>query len=95
VDYYAAMGGNAYACLADATRCSYRGQTLSMVFAELSEKFPALVDVLAETNENCLQAGARDVLRLYELWLKTGSRRAGRCLRQNGILPVPVTARRQ
>jgi hypothetical protein len=95
VDYYAAMGGNAYAYLADSTRHSYQGQTISMVFAELSQKFLALVDVLAEINENCTPASDSDVLRLYELWLKTGSRRAARRLQKNGVRPVPVTARKQ
>lgn len=95
VDYYAAMGGNAYACLAAATRHSYQGQTISMVFAELSEKFQALVEVLAEINENCSLASDSDVLRVYELWLKTGSRRAARRLQQNGVLPVPVTISKQ
>ena len=83
VDYYAAMGGNAYSNLADSMRHSYQGQTISMVFAELSEKFLALVDVLAEINENSMQTSDSDVLRLYELWLKTGSKRAAKKLQQN------------
>ncbi len=95
VDYYAAMGGNAYSNLADSMRHSYQGQTISMVFAELSEKFLALVDVLAEINENSMHTSDSDVLRLYELWLKTGSRRAAKKLQQNGVQPVLVTASRQ
>lgn len=95
VDYYAAMGGNAYSHLADSMRHSYQGQTISMVFAELSEKFLALVDVLAEINENCSQTSDSDILRLYELWLKTGSDRAAKRLQQNGVQPVLVTASRQ
>ena len=95
VDYYAAMGGNAYAHLADSMRHSYQGQTISMVFTELSRKFLALVDVLAEINENCTLASDSDVLRLYELWQKTGSRRAAKQLQQNGIQPIPVTAIKQ
>lgn len=95
VDYYAAMGGNAYSNLADSMRHSYQGQTISMVFAELSEKFLALVDVLAEINENSMQTSDSDVLRLYELWLKTGSKRAAKKLQQNGVQPVLVTASRQ
>jgi len=95
VDYYAAMGGNAYAHLADSMRHSYRGQTISMVFSELSRKFMALVDVLAEINENCNLASDSDILRLYELWLKTGNQRAAKLLQQNGIQPVSVTASRQ
>ena len=95
VDYYAAMGGNAYAHLADSMRHSYKGQTISMVFTELSRKFLALVDVLAEINENCTLASDSDLLRLYELWLETGSQRAAKQLQQNGIQPVLVTAGKQ
>jgi len=95
VDYYAAMGGSAYAHLADSMRHSYQGQTISMVFTELSRKFLALVDVLAEINEHCTLASDSDVLRLYELWLKTGSQRAAKQLQQNGIQPILVTASKQ
>ena len=95
VEYYVAMGGNAYACLADATRNNYHGETISMVFAELSEKFLALVDVLAEINENCSQASDSDIMRLYELWLKTGSKRAAKQLQMNGIQPVIISGHKQ
>ena len=95
VDYYAAMGGNAYAHLADSMRNNYKGKTISMVFTELSLKFPALVDVLAEINEKSVLASDTDILRLYELWLKTGSRRAARQLQQCGIQPVSFTAGQQ
>lgn len=95
VDYYAAMGGNAYAHLADSMRNNYKGQTISMVFTELSLKFLALVDVLAEINEKSVLASDTDILRLYELWLKTGSKRAARQLQQCGIQPVSFTAGQQ
>ena len=95
VDYYAAMGGNAYSYLADSLRNSYQGKTISMVYAELSEKFPALVDVLAEINENTSQTSDSDVLRLYEVWLNTGSERAARKLQLSGIQPVAVSDSRQ
>jgi len=95
VDYYAALGGNAYANLADSTRHSYQCQTISMVFAELSEKFLSLVDVLAEFNDNCSQTSDSDIMRLYELWLKTGSQRAAKLLQKNGVQPVLITGRKQ
>jgi hypothetical protein len=95
VDYYAAMGGIAYAHLADSTRNSIYGRTLSMVFAELSDKFMSLVDVLSEISESSDMNSDSDVLRMYELWLKTGNSRLAKKLRQIGIQPVPVTANRQ
>lgn len=95
VDYYAAIGGNAYANLADSTRHSYQGRTISMVFSELSEKFLSLVDVLAEINENCSHTSDSDIMRLYEIWLKTGSERAAKLLQKNGIQPVLITGQKQ
>lgn len=94
VDYYAAMGGNAYAHLADVTRNRFQGETRSMVFAELSEKFLALADVLAEINENCSQVSDSDIMRLYELWLKTGSERLAKQLQQNGVQPIVISERK-
>jgi len=94
VDYYAAIGGNAYANLADTTRRGFQGQTVSMVFSELSDKFLSLVDILAEVNENCSQKSDSDIMRLYELWLKTGSERVAKQLQKFGIQPVSLSSRR-
>lgn len=94
VDYYAAIGGNAYANLADATRRGFQGRTVSMVFSELSDKFLSLVDVLAEVNENCSQKSDSDIMRLYELWLKTGSERTAKQLQKFGIQPVSISSRK-
>lgn len=86
VDYYIAMGGNAYAYLADNLR-SGEGITRE-VFEELSEKFVTFVDVLMEVAEQARPASQSDVLRLYELWVKTGSQRAAGQLRNLGIVPM-------
>lgn len=87
VDYYVNMGGSAYSVLSEQVRGSLRGRMFGAVFAELSAKFIDFVDVLAEVRS---EAGARkdvDILRTYELWQRTGSRRAERELRRNGIEP--------
>jgi hypothetical protein len=34
---------------------------------------------------------SKDILRLYELWLKTGSRRAQGLLQQLGVQPSPTS----
>ena len=87
VDYHIAMGGRAYGALAQAP---YHGaqRVLASVFAELEDKFQPLVDALNEIGDGA--AGPGDALRLYELWQRTGSRRAHRLLQQLGIQPVPV-----
>lgn len=87
VDYYIAMGGTAYGHLAEIMRGTQEGQTLTPVFDELAEKFTDFVDVLASVNEQAEVVDHFDVMRTYEVWLRTGSKRAARRLRQIGIEP--------
>ena len=86
VDYYIDMGGAAYGRLSDNVRGTSQGRAFGSVFAELAEKFRDFVDVLAEIRDSG-RAAAIDVLRLYEVWLRTGSRRAARLLREHGLEP--------
>jgi hypothetical protein len=86
IDYYVFMGGTAYGTLSTSVRGSKRGDLFSSVFAELSAKFQEFVDVLADIRDEA-RGTQSDVLRLYEVWLKTGSRRAARALRARGIEP--------
>jgi hypothetical protein len=82
VDYYASIGGVAYNALSrDGT------DTFSPAFAELAEKFIAFVDVLSEVSERSACASNMNLLRLYERWLKTGSRRSGQLLVERGVVP--------
>ena len=91
IDYHIAMGGRAYGALAQAP---YHGaqRVLGGVFAELEDKFQPLVDALNEIGEGAARQSPRDVLRLYELWHKTGSPRAHRLLLKLGIRPVAAGA---
>jgi hypothetical protein len=86
IDYHIAMGGRAYAVLSE-TLSVGRRQTLGRVFAELAGKFQPLVDVLQEIQDGNRTRSDRDVLRLYEIWLKTGSQRARRLLGDMGVVP--------
>jgi hypothetical protein len=88
IDYHIAMGGRAYGTLAHTTGHG-RGRVLAAVFAELSAKFQPMVDALNEVSEG---AGASapsdaDILRLYEIWLKTGSARCYTQLKRLGVDP--------
>lgn len=87
VDYYVAMGGSAYGSLCLGTRGTRRESTMSPVFAELSEKFVACVDLLNEVSAGATIHNDSDILRTYELWLRTGSKRAEKILRTSGIEP--------
>ena len=82
VDYYAAIGGHAYQALS-----RVESEAVSAMFAELGEKFLAFVDVLAEVSERSQCASNADLLRVYERWLKTGSRRSGQLLVERGVVP--------
>jgi hypothetical protein len=82
VDYYVNIGGSAYTALS-----RRETDTLSPVFAELADKFVAFVDVLSEVSERSACSSNRDLLRLYERWLKTGSLRSGQLLAERGVVP--------
>ena len=86
VDYYIAMGGSAYRDLHDFISARLAGG--DGVFDELSRKFPQLVDVLAEVSEESRLGAPNDLLRQYELWLRTGSPRARAKLERRGIHPT-------
>jgi hypothetical protein len=87
VDYHIALGGRAYASLAD--RLRGRRAVLGGVFGELATKFQPLVDALNEVSDCAHEHSQADVLRLYEQWLKTGSPRARGILRRLGVEAVP------
>lgn len=86
IDYYIGVGSMAYGRLAENSK-----ERTSPLFGELSDKFVKLVDVLAEVSERSRLTSAKDILRLYERWLRTGSLRTVRLLRELGIEPVAVT----
>lgn len=94
VDYYIGMGGLAYGSLSEHVRGTLKGRALATVFAELADKFQTLVDVLNEVSEAAYTHSDKDILRLYELWLKTGSRRAQALLRRLGVEPTSAAASR-
>jgi hypothetical protein len=86
IDYHIAMGGQAYGTLAD-VMARGRGRVLAHVFAELARKFQPMVDALNEVSETSHRHSDEDILRLYEIWLKTGSARSYRLLKAMGVEP--------
>jgi hypothetical protein len=87
VDYCIAMGGNAYSALAGSAR-SPGLKDIRPVFAELALKFVPVMDTLNHISETARAARTEDLLRYYEIWLKTGSRRAYGKLVESGLAPV-------
>ena len=97
IDYHIAMGGNAYSTLADTMQRSSSGRCIAAIYAQLAQKFQRLVDALNEISETSYRHTDADILRLYEIWMKTGSPRAHGLLRGLGVQPTAaaVGARRE
>jgi hypothetical protein len=88
IDYHIAMGGNAYGSLADSMQRSASSRAIGAIYAELAQKFQRLVDALNEVSEMSYVHTDADILRLYEIWMKTGSARAHGLLNRLGVRPV-------
>jgi hypothetical protein len=85
VDYYIGMGGGAYRQVA----ARVDENTMRALYAELGEKFASFVEVFADVSERTqgVPKSEADLLRLYELWVRTRSDRAARALQEAGIIP--------
>jgi Rad3-related DNA helicase len=92
VDYYIAMGASAYGSLSDSTSPGARVRALRSVFVQLSHRFVDFVDLVAETIEQGQSIRHPDLMRLHDLWSKTGSRRLGRKLVEYGVVPQRALA---
>ena len=92
IDYHIAMGGRAYGTLA-ASLARGRRRVLAQVYGELAAKFQPLVDALGEIADSARIYSHKDVLRLYEIWLRTGSARARGLLGKLGVAATPVALR--
>lgn len=84
VDYYMNMGENAYGSLSEETRGTFHGNAFADIYLELATKFRLLIDVLNEVRGGT----EHDVVRTFEIWRKTGSQRAERLLREQGVFPL-------
>ena len=85
IDYYMAMGGVAYHKLSDTVQTT---SVLQTIFRDLALRFGTFVDILAEVSDSAFVHTHRDVLRLYEKWLKTKSERLAELLKKEGLFPV-------
>lgn len=87
LDYYFGMGGGAYWTLS-----KYQMQTNSReLYKELSVKFKPFSNVLGEISDRSGITNSKDILRVYEKWLLTGSKHLKKCLAQSGIsTPIKI-----
>jgi hypothetical protein len=82
IDYYAEMGGVAYGSLAKSTS----DQSMAEVFDCFSSRFIEFVDVLTYMSQKSQVQTDKDLLRLYDRYLATGSKLAEDQLLENGVL---------
>ncbi|MFM8269311.1 MAG: hypothetical protein ACKN9V_03905 [Pseudomonadota bacterium] len=84
LDYYFGMGGTAYQALSELES----NKKTKKVYEELSGKFQPFSNVLGEMSERSGLQSNKDILRLYERWMATGSDRLRKILSEQGIQPV-------
>jgi Mor family transcriptional regulator len=82
IDYYADIGGMAYANLASQVNNDMQAE----VFREFSQRFLSYVDVLTYISQTTMVQTNQDILRLYERYIATGSELAKDQLAEKGIV---------
>ena len=96
LDYYISMGGNAYNSLSNMMASRRHGETFAEVYCKLAGRFAELVDLLMEVADRSRTKSAGkdvDLLRVYDLWARTGSERSRKILLEKGLVPqqgIPV-----
>lgn len=85
IDYYADIGGAAYASLAHHTKEAL----MAKVYNTISRQFLEFVDVLAYVSQNSFIKSDESILRLYEKYIKTGSKIARDKLIEMGVTTLP------
>ena len=84
IDYYIGMGGVAYRQVA----ARVDEATMRALYGELGDKFATFVEVFADVSGRTqVPKSEADLLRLYDLWVRTKSDRAARALQEAGIVP--------
>ncbi|WII73061.1 hypothetical protein QJS83_04135 [Bdellovibrio sp. 22V] len=85
IDYYADIGGAAYASLAHCTR----EDTLAKVYSTFAQNFLDFVDVLTYISHHSFIKSDESILRLYDRYMRTGSELAREKLVEMGVLTLP------
>ncbi len=86
MDYYISLGKGAYENLSTIFDKVHKSDFTSL-FCELAENFVPLTDIFAEISSESFTKWNDGILRLYERWLKTQSKRDERLLCKKGIIP--------
>lgn len=81
LDYYREMGSIAYRMLSD----TIRDESFHQLYHELYNKFSGFVDVLTEVSQDVLPHNNQNLLRLYEIYVRTGSETVKKQLSEKGL----------
>jgi len=88
IDYYNSIGKMAYNNLSLILKDVSNGGTFFNLYQELSINFQSFADVLSEISAMSFVTSNKDVLRVYERWLKTKGKRDEGLLQEKGIIPI-------
>lgn len=89
IDYYVTLGSSAYVSLANALREKNGDEDQHTLRYELlAERFTTMVDIIAEVSELPGNERPRNILAVYERWLRCNSDRLRKQLESWGISPA-------
>src|ERR1700722_12211268 len=89
--YLIGIGTVAYGAASSMLRIPSEERTPLDIYRELADKFAGFVAVIAGIADTTIAqgaAGSRDLLKVYERWLKTGSERLAQALTSHGLVPT-------
>jgi hypothetical protein len=81
VEYYINVGETAYGHVAARADSDQK-----VVFEELAHRFAALVDVLSHISDKTTPKTETNLYQIYDRFMKTGSKKAERVLKSEGII---------
>lgn len=86
INYYISMGANAYLEASEVESTAH----LASIYAELSQRFGNLVEIIATVADSCAMSDHKNLLALYDRWTRTGSERLRKKLEDEGITPIRI-----
>lgn len=90
VDYYIDMGGMAYGALA----ASVKEDTTAKVYSDYAHRFLDYVEVLTHISSRSALQNEENLMRLFEIYAKTGSEVAREKLLERGLIAVPANLKK-
>ncbi len=85
LDFYKIIGCTSYNHLATIMKSKVQSKTFWELYHELAENFSVFVDILSEVSDKSFSHTNKDILKVYERWLKTKSLRDEKILKKEGI----------